>query len=275
MRSGAIAITVAAALALLTPGSASSQSAKQIGVRRSPPADTSTRRSAALDTLTSLWSNDAFSTLIDGQPNSPGGAELDISLGWLNLAGAERPLLIGFVPSYTPAWTDFSRNMQLSLPIPMLWGSNGLRFGNIGIAWQQRWVADLRRKLALSSYLGAGFTPPAGINGVTATLTGIGVMVMGSGVGFLNGSMLVSSSDGLVAWSFLGAYKLPVSAGTYLSADYAFAQGRNQRSVNLLDLAAVFSAGSHLTISPGAVIGLGHRDVTPRWGAGVRLVYFF
>jgi hypothetical protein len=165
--------------------------------------------------------------------------------------------------------------MQLSLPIPMLWGSNGLRFGNIGIAWQQRWVADLRRKLALSSYLGAGFTPPAGINGVTATLTGIGVMVMGSGVGFLNGSMLVSSSDGLVAWSFLGAYKLPVSANSYLSGDYAFVKARDQRSTNILELAAVFIPSDHLLISPGGVIGFGHREVTPSWGAGVRFIYFF
>jgi hypothetical protein len=87
--------------------------------------------------------------------------------------------------------------------------------------------------------------------------------------------MLVSSSDGLVLWSFTGAYKLPVSAGTYLNADYAFAQGRNQRSVNLLELAVVFSVGSHLTVSPGGVIGLGHREITPRWGAGVRLIYVF
>jgi hypothetical protein len=233
------------------------------------------RRSAALDTLTALWSNDGFNSIIDGQPNAPGGAELVGDLGWLSLAVGPRPLIIGIIPSYTPPWTTFFRNAQFSLLIPLRWGGRGPRFGNLGIAWQQRWVASIRHKSTFATYLEADFPTGAATPVTGLTIAGAAASVFGSGVGFLNAAILLDGGSGLGAWSVLGAYKHPVSAGTYLSGDYIYLKTRDQRSANILEFAAVFSAGSNLAISPGGVIGLGHRDTAPSWGAGVRLTYLF
>jgi hypothetical protein len=274
-RREAVAVTVAAALALATPGQTSARPLRLPGAEQSLPADTIAPRTAALDTLTALWSNDGFNSIIDGQPGPPGSVKLAGDLGWLNLTVGPRPLIIGVIPSYTPPWTTFFRNSQFSLLIPLRWGGRGPRFGNLGIAWQQRWVASIRHKSTFATYLEADFPTGAATPVTGLTIAGAAASVFGSGVGFLNAAILLDGGSGLGAWSFLGAYKLPVSAGAYLSGDYVFIKARDHRSTNLLELAAVFSAGSNLAISPGGVIGLGHREITPSWGAGVRLTYLF
>lgn len=274
-RRGAVAATLAAALALVAPGQSSACRLLQVEAPTSVPIDTITPRAAELDTLTALWSNDAFSSIIDGQPNAPGGVELLGDFGWLNLAVGPRPLIIGIIPSYTPPWTTFFQNAAFGLRIPLRWGGRGPRFGNLGIAWQQRWVASVRHKSTISTYLEADFptgasTPLAGL-----TIAGVAARVLGSGVGYLNAAILLDGGSGLGAWSILGAYKLPVSAGTYLSGDYVFVKARDQASTNILEFAAAFILSDHLLISPGGVIGFGHREFTPSWGAGIRFIYLF
>lgn len=267
---------LAAALALVAPGQISARRPFQVPAPHPAPIDTTTRRSAALDTLTALWSNNSFTSIVDGQPNPPGHGEVIGNFGWLDLTVAPRPLIIGIVPAYTPRWSPFFWNSQFSLLIPLQWGGGGgPRFGNLGLAWQQRWVASVKQKLMVASYLEADLPTATGASGVAVTLIGAAAKVWGTSVGFLNGTVVLDGDGGLGAWGLLAAYKMPLSASAYLTGDYLFVKTRSQRSSNLIEAAAVFSAGTHLAISPGLVLGLGHRESTPRWGAGVRLTYFF
>lgn len=275
MQRGAVVITVAAALAIIILGPAMAQSPTRDGAARQPPADTSARRTATLDTLSALWANNGFNSIIDGQPNPPGRGEVLVNIGWLDQPVGDRPLGLAIIPAYTPAWTAFFRNMQVSLPIPLQWGHRGLEFGDLGLAWQQRWVASVRQRLMLATYLEVSLPTARGSSGVEALLTGVAARVLGPGVAYLSGTVQIDSDGDLGAWGFLTAYKFPFSAGAYLTADYFFTKERGEPSANLIELSAVGAVGGHLTIGPGVVIGIGHREVTPRWGAGVRLTYVF
>lgn len=276
-RRGAVAATLAAALALVAPGQISARRLFQVQAQNPASIDTTARRTAALDSLTALWSNNSFTSIVDGQPNPPGHGEVIGNLGWLDVRVAPRPLIIGIIPAYTPRWSPFFWNSQFSLLIPLQWGGGGggPRFGRLGLAWQQRWVASIKQKLMVATYLEADLPTAAGASGVAVTFIGAAARVWGTGVGFLNGTVVLDGDGGPAAWGLLTAYKTPLSATAYLTGDYIFVKTRSQRSSSLIEVAAVFSAGTRLALSPGLVLGLGHRESTPRWGAGVRLTFFF
>jgi hypothetical protein len=269
-------LTLTAALALAMPGRISASAALRADTSCQATADTTPPRNAVLDSLAALWSDDSFTSIVDGQPNAPGHAELVGIFGWLDLPRAPRPLAIGIVAAYTPCWNPFFWNSQFSLLVPLQWGGGRRpRFGRLGLAWQQRWVASIKQKLTVATYLEADLPTAAGTSGVPVILIGVAAKAWGPRVGFLNGTVVFDSDGGLLAWGLLTALKAPLSASAYLSVDYAFVKARALRSSSLIEVAPVFSAGSHLAISPGLVLGLGHRESTARWGAGVRLTYVF
>lgn len=275
MQRGSTARALAVLLALAPPSQLRAQTIDTAMAAQQSPADTLARRAAILDSLTARWSNDAFSSIVDGQPSPPGAAELLVDLGWLNLPAAPRPLLIGVVPAYTPGWSPFFRNSQFGLLIPLRWGSNGLKLNRIGIAWQQRWVASIRHRLTLATNLQTDFPTSNELPGILVTVVGVAARAWRSGTGFLNGTVILDGEGGPAAWGFLAGYKAQLSSNTYLSFDYNFLGLRAQRSVNLIEGAVVFNLSPRLAISPGAVLGIGHRETTPLWGAGVRLTFTF
>lgn len=274
MRGGRAAIAVTVALALALPARPRAQTLGKDTASRHPPTDTAARR-AALDSLTILWSNDAFSSVVDGQPIAPGQGELVLDIGWLNLPTPPKPLLFGIGASYTPRWSPFFWDSQFGLVIPLRWGSSGLRLNRIGLAWQQRWVASIRHKLTFATYLQTDFPTSDELPGILVTLVCVAARAWESGTGFLNGILVLDGEGGPAAWGVLTAYKSPLSRNAYLSIDYSFLGVRAQRSVNIIEGAVVFVVGPSLAVSPGAVLGLGHRETTPLWGAGVRFTFTF
>lgn len=274
MRHGIIALTLATALGLAPTTQARAQTPPYPAIGEPPPPDTTARRST-LDSLTDRWNNDSLSTVVDGQPDPPGGGEIVGEIGWLHHEVGPEPLRLGMSAWYTPAGTGLWRNMLLGVLVPLRWDRRGPRFDAIGFAWQQRWLASVRSRLSLASYIQADLLTLSDDAEAMLTVVGVAAAVLGPGVGYLNGAIIAAEGSDNSAWYLLAAYKLPLSNTSYLHLGLVSLDESGEPSTSTLELAAVFTTGSRLKVSPGIVLGLARHETTPLWGAGLSLTYSF
>src|SRR5690625_6552414 len=80
------------------------------------PRDTIGVERAVMDSLTDLWSDDAFGSTIDGQPRSPSGAEVTFDIWWESHRWGSRPVWSESVTSSTPRWSRCWWHPQLGMP---------------------------------------------------------------------------------------------------------------------------------------------------------------
>ncbi|MBI5764817.1 MAG: hypothetical protein HZA51_14975 [Planctomycetes bacterium] len=117
--------------------SPSRQSAQTTDEKASSTSETKSRLTE--DPVTARQSVDSYCSLEDGQPGDPGTFELQLEFGWLTTSGSHDPALWRGELQYNPDGTDFLRNMQLTLGVPLEMGLGGVQGnGDIELGWQQR-----------------------------------------------------------------------------------------------------------------------------------------
>src|SRR5690625_7667863 len=89
------------------------------------PRDTIGVERAVMDSLTDLWSDDAFGSTIDGQPRSPSGAEVTFDIWWESHRRGSRPVWVEIVPSYSPPWPGFRTHSPVATPFTVRWTGGG------------------------------------------------------------------------------------------------------------------------------------------------------
>jgi|GEM_PF-6189253 len=217
-----------------------------------------------MDSLTDLWSDDAFGSTIDGQPRSPSGAEVTFDIWWESHRWGSRPVWVEIVPSYTPPWSGFWMHSQVGIPLTVRWKRGGPEIEMVGLSWQQRWVADRDLGLSVGSLAEFDILTGSAGSGTESTIAGVIAKVLGPGVGYLNGALTLGSGDGTDATFVLIAYKLLLSGSAYIHFGAVSTKEEGSRSQNLLEFSPVFEFGDQLSVSPGFVLGLGHYEITPR-----------
>ena len=231
------------------------------------------------DEVAARQSIDAFMSLEDGQPSAPGILEVQIDAGWQTTSDEHDPFSIETELKYTPDGSDFLRNMQLALDVPVEMGLRGVE-GNadIEIDWQQRWVKESGMMPSLATLVKVRVPSGYHSSGVDATLIGIIAKDVGPGTAYLNGTVKTANGTNVedlrhFQWGAAAGYKWRINEQFALIGDYVInsSEEEGHGNVNLLELSGEYHVNEHVSIGPGIVIGLDDNEETPNFGAGVRV----
>ena len=275
--------------ASLSSGSTAASNARRFGRHTRVLSRTTTRTvshsngNIQEDSLSLRQSIDAFTSLEDGQPGTPGEWELEFNLGSTTTSNESDPITLETAFEYTLDGSDFLRNMQLSLEVPVEMG-NGEVDGNgdIEFEWQQRWIAEDGAFPTLATLVEVRVPSGFQSSGVDVGLTGIVAKEWGAGTFYFNG--LIESANGdneedlrNLQWSFRTGYKWRFDERTALIFDYIHrsSEERGDPDANLLELSGEYHVNDHLIIGPGIQVGLDGKEETPNFGAGVRVTLEF
>lgn len=245
----------------------------------------STKIERESDSLTERQSVDAFNSLEDGQPGAPGDLELEVNAGWQTSSRQHThdPFALLTELQYTPDGSEFLRNMQLLLGVPVEMGLGGVD-GNadVNLGWQQRWVKEQGSMPTLSTL--AEMRLPTGYHssGVDGKLTGIIAKDVGPGTAYLNGFVKTANGNNIedvrhFQWGGRVGYKWRINDSLALIGDYLnqSSEENGHGNLNVLELSGQYRFNEHLTVGPGIQIGLDNHDETPNFGAGVRFQITF
>ncbi len=235
------------------------------------------------DDVAERQSIDAFTSLEDGQPGSPGEFELEFTLEWETSSGEHDPVTLESELEYTLDGSDFLRNMQLMLAVPVEMGLGGVE-GNADLefGWQQRWVKEDGMMPTLATL--AEVRVPTGYHssGVDGTLTGIIAKDCGPGTVYVNGFVKTANADNIddlrhFQWGASAGYKWRINDQFALIGDYVIksSEEEDHANVNLLEFSGEYHVNEHLTLGPGVFIGLDDNEETPNMGAGLRATISF
>lgn len=239
--------------------------------------------SGAEDVLTEHQSVDAFNSLEDGQPGPPGTLELQLQTGWKTTSGGHDPVSQLTELQYNPNGSEFLRNLQLILGVPVEMGLGGVD-GNadVELGWQQRWVRDNGAIPTLATLAEVRLPTGYDSSGVDGKLTGIVAKECGPGTLFLNGFVKTANGDNVedlrhFQWGFRTGYKWRITEALAFIADYLneSSEEEGHANINALELSSMYHVNEHLTVGPGIIIGLDDNEETPNFGAGVRLQLSF
>lgn len=239
--------------------------------------------SVSEDAMTEEQSLDSYCSLEDGQPGEPGHFELKTDIGWQTKSGEHDPVLLTPELTYTFDGSEFLRNMELGLSVPMELGLGGEPGnGDVEIAWLQRWVREDGMMPTISTV--AEIRVPSGYHssGVDGTLTGVIAKNLGPGTMFLNGFIKTANGHNIddlrhFQWGARAGYKWQVRDDLAFIVDYVNQSSEEEGNANsnLLELSSEWRVNEHLTIGPGIVIGLDDNEETPNLGAGVHVGWSF
>lgn len=243
--------------------------------------ETQTRLSE--DPVSARQSVDSFCSLEDGQPGKPGTFELQVQTGWQTTSGEHDPFTLLNELQYNPEGSEFLRNMQLTLGVPVEMGLGGVD-GNADLefGWQQRWIKENGNMPTIATY--AQMRIPSGYHssGVDGTLTGIVAKDVGPGTMYLNAFATTVNGDNIedvrhFQWGFRGGYKWRISEEWAFITDYVHQSSEEEGHANSneLELSGEWHVNEHLTIGPGIIIGLDDNEETPNFGAGLRMMISF
>lgn len=235
------------------------------------------------DAVAERQSVDAFNSIEDGQPGAPGELELEFNIGYFTSSREEDAATLETELEYTLDGSEFLRNTQLILSLPLELGNGGID-GNADITfgWQQRWIKEDGMVPTIATL--AEIRTPSGddSSGVDGTFTGIVAKDLGPGTLYFNAFLKTVNGNNIedrrdFQWGFLTGYKWRLNDQLALIGDYTLksSESDGNADVNLLELSAEYHVNEHLTIGPGIFIGLDDNGETPNFGAGVRVLYGF
>jgi len=282
-------LTVAFLMLVCTSSAAVAQQSEPTGTDDRPPDSNVTTEDefsefeTAADTLREQQSIDAYTSLEDGQPGEPGHFELEFDVGWETISGEHDP--VSFAPQlvYTLDGSEFLRNTQLILAVPMEFGLGGVD-GNADIefGWQQRWVQEDGWIPTFATL--AEIRVPSGYHssGVDGTFTGIVAKELGPGTMFLNAFVKTANGNNVedlrhFQWGFRTGYKWRLRDDFALITDYVnqSSEEDGHANLNLLEVSGEWRVNEQLTVSPGIVVGLDDNEETPNFGAGIHMTWSF
>jgi hypothetical protein len=233
------------------------------------------------DEVAERQSFDTWSTLEDGQPGAPGELEIHLASGWQTRSGEHDPVFLHPELEYTLDGSEFLRNTQLDLGVPLTLGYGDYAGeGDIEFGWQQRWVKEECNMPTLATL--AEMRIPSGYegSGVDGKLTGIVAKDVGPGTAYLNAFVETANGHEIddlrhFQWGGRVGYKWRISDCFSLIGDYVHqsSEETGHANSNTLELSTEYKFNEHLSIGPGIVIGLDRNEETPYLGAGFRLVY--
>jgi hypothetical protein len=233
------------------------------------------------DDVAERQSFDTYSTLEDGQPGAPGELEIHMVSGWQTRSGEHDPVFLTPQLEYTLNGSEFLRNTQLNLGVPLTLGfGDYVGNGDTTFGWQQRWVKEDCNMPTLSTL--AEMRIPTGYegSGVDGKFTGIVAKDLGPGTAYLNAFVITANGhevDDLrhFQWGGRVGYKWRISECFALIGDYVHqsSEETGHANSNTLELSTEYKISENLSVGPGIVIGLDRNEETPYFGAGLRAVY--
>jgi hypothetical protein len=233
------------------------------------------------DEVAERQSVDTWSSLEDGQPGAPGELEIHLASGWQTRSGEHDPVFLRPALEYTLDGSEFLRNAQLILGVPLTLGfGDYVGNGDINFGWQQRWVKEEGIMPTLATL--AEMRIPSGYegSGVDGKLTGIVAKDIGPGTAYFNAFVKTANGHEIddlryFQWGGLVGYKWRITDAFSFITDYVHksSEEAGHANSNTLELSAEYKFNEHLSIGPGIVIGLDRNEETPYFGAGFRMVY--
>jgi len=223
----------------------------------------------------------------DGQPGAPGELELEFNVGFSTTSEEEDETTITSVFEYTLYGSDFLRNMQLSLEIPVDVGAaETAENANVTLGWQQRWVAEHGLMPTIATLVEIRTPTGDESSGADGTYTGIVSKDFGPGTATFNVFLRTASGDNGrddgdkqrdFQWGVRSAYKWRINDTLSFVGDYVHQanEERGERDTNLIELSSEYHVNDDLTIGPGISFGVDGNQDTMDFGAGVRVVYGF
>lgn len=211
-----------------------------------------------------------YTSLTDGQPNDPGELEFT-ALGGVSVGDRELQTTMEFTPK-GPFWS----NALFTATFPTVNAGGNVASSEVSatLSWQQRWFGTNSSPVDFSTSAALQFP----VNEPNQSTDFIGTaalnVLLGSGVGFLNGFVETQSGSRNPAPTDYGAivgYKQPLNEKVGVIGDVLYARGSNVQ----LEGSAYFNATDALTIGPGFFLQTqldnATSDVT--FGAGVTVSY--
>ena len=233
------------------------------------------------DDVAERQSVDTWSTLEDGQPGAPGELEIHLASGWQTRSGEHDPVFLEPELEYTLDGSEFLRNTQLILGVPLTLGfGDYVGNGDIEFGWQQRWVKEEGMMPTLATL--AEMRIPSGYegSGVDGKLTGIVAKDIGPGTAYFNAFIITANGHEVedvrhFQWGGRVGYKWRITDAFSFITDYVHqsSEEMGHANSNTLELSSEYKFNEHLSIGPGIVIGLDRNEETPYFGAGIRAVY--
>ncbi|HVP11266.1 MAG TPA: hypothetical protein VMV94_08795 [Phycisphaerae bacterium] len=233
------------------------------------------------DEVAERQSIDTWSSIEDGQPGAPGELEIHLASGWQTRSGEHDPVFLHPELEYTLDGSEFLRNTQLLLGVPLTLGFGDYAGeGDIEFGWQQRWVKEEGLMPTLATL--AEMRIPSGYegSGVDGKFTGIVDKDIGPGTAYLNAFIITANGhevDDLrhFQWGARAGYKWRITDALALLVDYVHqsSEETGHANSNTLEVSSEYKVTEHFSIGPGIVIGLDRNGETPYFGAGCRFVY--
>jgi hypothetical protein len=235
------------------------------------------------DDVAERQSVDAYNSLEDGQPGNPGEFEIELRSGWQTRSGEHDPVFLEPELEYTLDGSEFLRNTQLKLGVPLTLGfGDYVGNGDLSFGWQQRWVKEDCNMPTLATL--AEMRIPSGYegSGVDGKLTGIVAKDVGPGTAYFNAFIKTANGHEIedlrhFQWGGRVGYKWRVSECFSVIGDYVHqsSEETGHANSNTLELSTEYKVDEHLSIGPGIVIGLDRNEETPNFGAGITMKYSF
>lgn len=225
----------------------------------------------AADSVTDRQSNDAFNSILDGQPSPPGHPEASITLAWEEEQGGQFQLGI----ELTPTGPRVLRNALFRVFVETVnvgEEANDTEH-SIFLQWQQRWRAAGAGWPTIASAATVQ-VPLDAPDAPEVVLAGIVAADAGAGVAYLNiySETVQGSSPGRAHGGVLG-YKLPLTASLSAYGDVLLQRQAGETTVTA-ELSSELDFASGMTVGPGVSLAFTPGS-EPVWGAGVFITYTF
>lgn len=209
-----------------------------------------------------------FSSVSDGQPGSPG--QMTVA-GLVSYSQGDWEFQTAL--QYTPKG-DFFEDALFTLTLPTVDAGEGIADAETSatLSWQQLWIGTASDPVNFSTSIAVQVPvdEPGQSTDVIAT-AGLNIL-MGKGVGYLNGFVETQNGPGNPApaeWGAVAGYKLPLTSKIAVLGDALYSTGDNLE----LEASLYINANDHLSIGPGVFVQTtlddGSSDVA--FGAGVVL----
>lgn len=189
-----------------------------------------------------------YSSLMDGQPGSPG----QVGLGVLaSLGGGDWEGQITF--EYT-AEKGFFADTLFAFTFPTVQGGEGITDAETSAtaSWQQRWIGGNSDNTNFATLLAVQFPVHEPNQDIDFTATASLAHVIGKGVTYLNAYVETNRgpNPAPTGWGVFVGHKRPLGTKVALIGSLGYEQG----AVASLGLAAQIIATEHLTVGPGVNI---------------------
>ena len=209
-----------------------------------------------------------YSSVVDGQPGSPG------QVGITGLFGVAKDFWEAETAVQYTGESSFLEQSLFTLTFPIVNGGSANSGTDVfgSFAWQQRWYGDENDPTNFATVVAVQWPVDAAGEDADVFASVSFAHVTGPGVWYLNGSIDVSTDPGPIGWDVLVGYKRPINDSFALIGDVIY----DSTDTVTTEVSAQITVDDHWTVGPGVSFAKTVTDSSDlAFGAGVDVCYGF